>query len=278
MRNEKTHIENKKVGRKPSVTLEQVVEAAKELQSQNRAIIGWSLRSVLGEGGPKYLINLWEDYANSQGMYSDKESDSSIDDHVLTPELEAKVNLMLGNISQQLNSFALESDHLANHMAQKKAKTAYESLMLENNQLKEELDLGSSIIENLDEKIEKLNTEIESLIIQIKDLTQNEYVFENRISNLLEIQGKAAENLENMQKEFKHEQNKSLELIKSETKLKTQVEMYIAAKEESIAKLEEAQSTINQLNLKILSLEQSEKAKSEKISHFEQIVQEQAES
>ena len=49
----------KKAGRKPEVTLAQVIKAADILKQQKRDITGWTLRDVIGSGGPNYLNELW---------------------------------------------------------------------------------------------------------------------------------------------------------------------------------------------------------------------------
>lgn len=70
LKKENSIVELKKSGRKPEVTLEQVVKASERLKQQNRKVTGWTIRDVIGSGGPNYLESLWEQYQTDNGIKS----------------------------------------------------------------------------------------------------------------------------------------------------------------------------------------------------------------
>ncbi|OUR62735.1 hypothetical protein A9Q74_03830, partial [Colwellia sp. 39_35_sub15_T18] len=143
--------EMKKTGRKSQVPLEEIIKAAAVLQAQRRKITGWSLRQEIGSGGPKNLITTWENHNNEKGEIILNEN-KLIEDYILPPSLEDKRNIFLGDISLQINAFVHESDKLANSLAEKKARSAYDLMMQSNKDMVEEHDIANQIIVKTDEE------------------------------------------------------------------------------------------------------------------------------
>ncbi len=222
--------EMKKTGRKSQVPLEEIIKAAAVLQAQRRKITGWSLRQEIGSGGPKNLITTWENHNNEKGEIILNEN-KLIEDYILPPSLEDKRNIFLGDISLQINAFVHESDKLANSLAEKKARSAYDLMMQSNKDMVEEHDIANQIIVKTDEE----NAELKSQIYKVQqellakqnitnDLTNNISKINDELTRIKFILAEAQSNLHSSTTE-------NLSLGKSITKLETRLEDAIDEKE-----------------------------------------------
>jgi hypothetical protein len=220
----------KKSGRKSQALLEEIIKAAAVLQEQSRKITGWSLRQEIGSGGPKNLITTWENHNNEKGEVILNEN-KSIEDYILPPSLEDKRNIFLGDISFQINAFVHESDKLANSLAEKKARSAYDLMMQSNKDMVEEHDIANQIIVKADEE----NAELKSQIYKIQqellakqnitnDLTNNISKINDELTRVKFILAEAQSNLQDSTTE-------NLSLGKSVTKLETRLEDALDEKE-----------------------------------------------
>lgn len=232
-----------KSGRKPEVTVEQVIEASEILMQQNRKVTGWTLREVIGSGGPNYLLRVWEQYQLDNGVDSTTD-EITVVDHVLPPELEEKIHILIGDISHQINTFAVESDNLANRVAQKKAHAAYDTLMSTNKQLVDEQELANRMIEQADsalldtkEHLIKLETELAKQIKETEKLNAS-------LLNEIDKNTKAKQELEKLKAKFMKEQEKNTKLINSELTLNAKIEVAMSDKKEALSRLEDTQSSL----------------------------------
>lgn len=251
-----------KPGRKTQVSPEQVIKAASILQEQRRKITGWSLREVIGYGGPKNLLNIWQSHESNNSDVVLNE-DIEVEKHILPPSLEDKISILLGDISHQINTFACESDSLANKLADKKAHSAYETMMQSNKELVEEQDLANQIIIRADEESHALQLEATQLKTdfqtQQKSLndSNNEIIkIADELTRLKFILAEEQSNLHNRTAE-------NLSLAKSITKLETRLEDAIEekklCKQESLKVNLQLSETTSMLKTKEGNLVQLEK-------------------
>jgi chromosome segregation ATPase len=163
--------EKKKMGRKPSLSPDEIIETIKDLQNDNRDITPCTIRREIGHGGLGNINAVMESFLKNQTGISIAEN-SSTESHILAPDLEDKVNMLISDLSLQLNHFALESDLLANNIAEKRARSAYETMIDNNRKLVDEQDLTIKIFDEVETKNEELNEKI----TEIETRLENEQV------------------------------------------------------------------------------------------------------
>ncbi|KTF19546.1 DNA-binding protein [Pseudoalteromonas sp. 10-33] len=254
MKKESSVIELKKSGRKPKISLEQVIKASGILQQQKREITGWTLRDVIGSGGPQYLLGLWNEYEEKEGLVS-KDTEVTTEGHVLSAELEEKVSTFLMDISKQVNDFALESDQAATRISEKKARAAYETLMTTNKQLVDEQDLANRLIEEADTLNEQQLEAIKLLEDANLALSEKEQNLLLKIEQLESINAEALKELDLCKEQLHIEKIQTSELEKVEVRLKTQVEVAIEDKNQATDKLTNIQRKLAEKEFTIESLE-----------------------
>ena len=254
VKKESSVIELKKSGRKPKISLEQVIKASGILQQQKREITGWTLRDVIGSGGPQYLLGLWNEYEEKEGLVS-KDTEVTSEGHVLSAELEEKVSTFLMDISKQVNDFALESDQAATRISEKKARAAYETLMTTNKQLVDEQDLANRLIEEADTLNEQQLEAIKLLEDANLALSEKEQNLLLKIEQLESINAEALKELDLCKEQLHIEKIQTSELEKVEVRLKTQVEVAIEDKNQATDKLTNIQRKLAEKEFTIESLE-----------------------
>jgi chromosome segregation ATPase len=163
--------EKKKMGRKPSLSPDEIIETIKDLQNENRDITPCTIRREIGHGGLGNINAVMESFLKNQTGISIAEN-SSTESHILAPDLEDKVNMLISDLSLQLNHFALESDLLANNIAEKRARSAYETMIDNNRKLVDEQALTIKIFDEVETKNEELNEKI----TEIETRLENEQV------------------------------------------------------------------------------------------------------
>jgi chromosome segregation ATPase len=240
-----------KAGRKPEVTIEQIVDAAKGLQVQGRRVTGYTLRDYLGFGGPKFMLEEWEKYLSDNGELTTITQPAELE-YILPPELEDKIKLLIGDISKQLNDFANESDSLANRIAEKKARSAYDTMMKNNKILVEEQDLASTILVKADARIEELqeaNEELEQRLSEAKSQTFS--LKSNNASQLKDIVRLESEIKVNHAK-LQTLSNINQELEKTVIRLETKLDDATKTKDSSIKEMRDINAFLNasQIELK----------------------------
>ena len=236
----------KKPGRKPEVKLEQVIAAAERLIQENRYITGWTLRDVIGSGGPNYLIKIWEQHQLDNGMTND-EAEVQSDVYILPPELDGKINILLADVSQQINNFAVESDALANQVAAKKARAAYDTMISTNKRLVEEQDLANRIIVDSDAELQLIKEHIQTL--------EQQTVYQSKLYSELQAKLEKVEDahiqtknlLVTAQKCLDDESKKRVNTEKSEIKLNTKLEVALIDKIDAIKELKKTQEKLTEM-------------------------------
>ena len=243
---ENSVVELKKSGRKPDVTLDQVIKGAEILAQQKREITGWTLRDAIGSGGPKYLISVWEQYQIENGVINNV-LEETVEDYVLPVELEDKIRLLIADISLQINNFATESDSLANKIAEKKARSAYETMMQNNKKLVEEQDLANRMIEESDVQLETINKLIETLEVKTSSQKKSIKALEGTLAQSEDEHVRTKFILAEAKSKVSELTKKCTTLEKSEIKLTTKVEIAISDKKDVLKQMEKLRTTLAEL-------------------------------
>jgi len=215
--------EKKKLGRKASLTPEKIIETIEQMQRDGDKVTACTIRGQLGFGGLSNITTVLETFLKEQTGISLSENEL-IETHVLSPDLEDKVNMLLSDLSGQINNFAQESDLLANNLAEKRARSAYDS-MIENN--KKLVDEQSLTIKMFDE-VEAKNDELIEQITEMEKRLKNE---QKQISALDADLSKANDELarlklliSNKEESLSTSETKNKSLEKLITKIETRLE------------------------------------------------------
>jgi len=215
--------EKKKLGRKASLTPEKIIETIEQMQRDGDKVTACTIRGQLGFGGLSNITTVLETFIKEQTGISLSENEL-IETHVLSPDLEDKVNMLLSDLSGQINNFAQESDLLANNLAEKRARSAYDS-MIENN--KKLVDEQSLTIKMFDE-VEAKNDELIEQITEMEKRLKNE---QKQISALDADLSKANDELarlklliSNKEESLSTSETKNKSLEKLITKIETRLE------------------------------------------------------
>jgi len=243
---ENSVVELKKSGRKPNVTLEQVIKGAEILVQQKREITGWTLRDAIGSGGPKYLISVWEQYQIEKGVINDVREEAR-EDYILPAELEGKIDILFADISLQINNFAIESDALANNIAEKKARSAYEAMMQNNKKLVEEQDLANRMIEDSDDQLEAKNKLIETLEMKVFSQKKSIESLKAKLEKNEDEHVRTKFMLSEAQCNTSELTEKCTSLEKLEIKLNTKVEIAISDKKDVLKQMEKSRTKLAEL-------------------------------
>lgn len=156
--------EKKKLGRKPTLTPDKIISTIKALQDDSCDVTPCIIRKKIGFGGLGNIADVMDSFLKEQTGVSMSESDP-IENHILAPDLEDKVNMLISDLSLQVNNFALESDLLATNIANKRARSAYDTMIENNKKLVDEQNLTIKIFDEVETKNDELNeknTEIET--------------------------------------------------------------------------------------------------------------------
>lgn len=133
---------------KPRITDQQIVSAGMKLQSQNKAINGWSLRKLIGAGSPDRLNQVWE--AHVEGRLKKSESKS-------VPQiLPIEVLVYMGKASEEFEKNIVKIASHINDATFQAAESRFKDYELIIKKLELELESEKARSENYRQKLEKL--------------------------------------------------------------------------------------------------------------------------
>ena len=215
--------EKKKLGRKASLTPEKIIETIEQMQRDGDKVTACTIRGQLGFGGLSNITTVLETFLKEQTGISLSENEL-IETHVLSPDLEDKVNMLLSDLSRQINNFAQESDLLANNLAEKRARSAYDSMIENNKKLVDEQGLTIKMFDEVEAK----NDELIEQITEMEKRHKNE---QKQISALDADLSKANDELarlklliSNKEESLSTSETKNKSLEKLITKIETRLE------------------------------------------------------
>jgi chromosome segregation ATPase len=243
---------NKTLGRKATLVPEKIIETIQAIQNEGGNVTPCIIRRKIGFGGLENISKILDSYLKEQ-VDSVLVKDNPIENHILPPDLEDKANILLGDLSQQINNFLLESDLLANTLAEKRARSAYDS-MIENN--KKLVDEQSLTIKMFDE-VEAKNDELNEQIAEIETILENERVKSSALDADL---SKANDELtrlrlliSNIEVGLSSSETKNKSFEKLITKLETRLEDSIKDKDNAVNESIKIRTQLTEISSKLKS-------------------------
>jgi hypothetical protein len=173
--------EKKKMGRKVILTPDRIIEAIKNLEKNCSEVTPCTIRRDIGSGGLGNISSVLESYLKDKNGISLSENEPK-ETHILAPDLEDKLNILISDLSLQLNNFALESDQLANNIAEKRARSSYETMIDNNRKLIDEQTLTIKIFDEVEAKNDELINHISNIESQLLDEQKNSITLDKVIS------------------------------------------------------------------------------------------------
>jgi len=264
----------KKLGRKATLVPEKIIETIQAIQAEGREATPCIIRKTIGFGGLENIGKVLKKYQKEQSSISLTEK-NLIETHILSPGLEDKINMLLNDISQQVNDFSIESDQLANNLAEKKARSDYETMIDDNQKLVDEQILTIKLFDEVEVKNHELNEQISETEIKLENEKSNVIALNTSLDKANNEVTRLKQLLSEREAILSTLETKNLSFEKLITKTETQLELSIKDKEiavnESIkirnqlteisSKLKSSDAIIDQLNSDINILK-TEKDKS----------------
>ncbi len=244
--------ENKKMGRKVTLTPDRIIEAIKHLQNNGSEVTPCTIRREIGSGGLGNISYVLASYLKEQNGISLSDN-PPIETHILPPDLEDKRNMLLTDLTLQVSNFVLESDLLANNLAEKKARSVYENIIQHNHKIADELTQTIKMFDEVEVKNDQLNEQI----TEIQTLFENEQAKSSVLNASLSKVNDESTRLSLLISETKasldtsEANNKSLE--KLITKIETKLECSIKDKEISFNESIKFRTQLTEINSKLKS-------------------------
>lgn len=247
-----TVIEKKKLGRKPTLSSAEIIATIKKMQKDGDKISPSTIRSKITFGGLTNITSVLEKFLEEQNG-TEVSINEPIENHVLSPELEDKVNILLSDITNQINNFSLESDLLANNIANKRARSAYDTMIENNNKLVDEQSLTIKMFDEVEAKNDELNEQI----AEIETILENERVKSSALDADL---SKANDELarlrlliSNIEVSLSSSETKNKSFEKLITKLETRLEDSIKDKDNAVNESIKIRTQLTEISSKLKS-------------------------
>ncbi len=249
-------IEKKKLGRKPSLTPDKIIGAIQEIQAEGRDATPCIVRKKIGFGGLENISKVLESYQQEQSSNSLTEK-ILIDTHILSPELEDKVNMLLDDISQQVNDFSIESDLLANNIADKKARSAYDTMIENNKKLVDEQTHIMEIFDEVDEKNDELIEQISDIVSKLENEQTKSIALDSDLSKANDEQERLTLTISDLQITLSTSETNNKASDKLITKLETRLEDAVIAKDKAVSESNKLRTQLTESNSTLKSSEES---------------------
>lgn len=211
--------EKKKMGRKVTLTPDKIISTIKALQDDSSDVTPCIIRKKIGFGGLGNITKVMETFLQNQTGISLSESEPK-EAHILPPDLEDKRNMLLTDLTLQVSNFAIESDLLANNLAEKKARSAYENIIQNNQKIADELTQTIKMFDEIEVKNDALNEQI----ITVETRLENEQAKLSALEGNLSKSNNELDRLNQLILEKQESLAKSDVKIKSLEKLITKTE------------------------------------------------------
>lgn len=222
--------EKKKLGRKPTLTADKIIATIKQMKKDGDNVTPSTIRTRITFGGLTNISNVLEKFLKEEGE-ANESSIVPIENHALSPELEAKINILLSDLTLQINNFSLESDLLANNIAEKRARSAYETMIESNQKLVDEQNLTIKIFDEVEAKNDELNEQIVEIETRLKNEQVNSSALDADLSKANNELVRLESLLSNTKASLTTSETKNKSFEKLITKIETQLEGSIKDKE-----------------------------------------------
>jgi chromosome segregation ATPase len=247
-------IEKKKLGRKPTLSAENIIETIKKMQKDGDKISPSTIRSKITFGGLTNITTVLEKFLEEE----DEANASTIvplENHVLPPDLEAKINILLSDITQQINNFSLESDQLANNIATKRARSAYETMIDNNRKLVDEQTLTIKIFDEVEARNDELNEKITEIEIRLENEQVKSSALDVSLSKTNDESGRLNLLISEIKVSLSESETKNKSLEKLITKAETRLEGSVTDKEIAVNESTQLRTQLTETSTKFKSSE-----------------------
>lgn len=138
--------------RNPTYSKNEVIEAAIELQRQNKNVTGYSLVKHLGGGRPDRLMSIWDEYLLTQ----QEQSENELNEYYLSSNLRDEFDCLSSRLIKNLKSILIDCEKQVNSQAEERIKK--EQLICKERLLamEENLKDANSVINQQEDNIEEL--------------------------------------------------------------------------------------------------------------------------
>ena len=245
-------IEKKKLGRKPSLTPDKIIGAIQEIQAEGRDATPCIIRKKIGFGGLENISKVLESYQNEQ-LSTPLTEDNPIENHILPPDLEDKINMLISDISQQVNDFSIESDFLANNLAAKKARSDYDTMIENNRKLVDEQNLTVKIFDEVEAKNDELIEQITSIEVKLETEKYNSIALNSDLSKANDEQERLKLAISDLQTTLSTSEANNKASDKLITKFETRLEDAVIAKDKAISESNKLRIQLTESNSKLKS-------------------------
>ncbi|MFC0389118.1 hypothetical protein [Muricoccus vinaceus] len=144
-------------GRRPEVTDEQILDAVRRLKDANAPVNGWSLRRMIGRGGPDYLDTRASQLADADRQNS---QDETANDHLLPPGLGELTDQAIASVATHVRGALLAGFRQIQADLHAKFQSEFDQLRVERAEHAQKLlDAGDAL-----ERADAERTEWESRI------------------------------------------------------------------------------------------------------------------
>jgi len=178
---------------------------------------------------------------------------NKLDSHILPPVLEDKINILISDISKQVNDFSIESDLLANNLAEKKARSTYDVMIDSHKKLVDEQTLTMKIFDEIEANKDEL-------IEQVSDIEEKLETEKNKSSTLdIELSKKQDELSQlklvrsDLQAALSTSETKNITSDKLITKLETRLEYSIIDKDKAVSESNDFRTQLTEISSRLKS-------------------------
>jgi chromosome segregation ATPase len=244
--------EKKKLGRKPTLSSAEIIATIKKMQKDGDKISPSTIRSKITFGGLTNITSVLEKFLEEQNG-TEVSINEPIENHVLSPELEDKVNMLINDISQQVNDFSIESDLLANNLAEKKARSAYDCMIENNRKLVDEQNLTVKIFDEVEAKNDELIEQITSIEAKLETEKYNSIALNSDLSKANDEQERLKLTISDLQTTLSTSEANNKTSDKLITKFETRLEDAVLAKDKAISESNKLRIQLTESNSKLKS-------------------------
>lgn len=245
-------IEKKKLGRKATLSPEEIIATIKQMQKDGDKISPSTIRGKITFGGLTNITSVLESFLEEQSG-TELSINEPIESHILAPDLEDKVNMLISDLSLQLNNFALESDLLANNIAEKRARSAYDTMIENNKNLVDEQSLTIKIFDEVEAKNSELVNHISNIETQLLDEQKKLLALDKVISKANDELDHSKLQISDIQTSLATSADKNHSLEKLITKAETRLESSITDKEIAVNESIKFRTQLTEITSKLKS-------------------------
>lgn len=244
--------EKKKLGRKPTLTADKIIATIKQMKKDGDNVTPSTIRTRITFGGLTNISNVLEKFLKEEGE-ANESSIVPIENHALSPELEAKINILLSDLTLQINSFSIESDLLANKIAEKRARSAYETMIENNKKLVDEQNLTIKIFDEVEAKNDELNEQIVEIETRLENEQENFSALNADLTKANNELARLKSLLSDTKTSLTTSETKNKSLEKLITKTETRLESSITDKEIAVNESIKIRTQLTEINSRLKS-------------------------